>query len=220
MTCRLCNIFDHQFSLTKHYALLEFSKNPLAHQCIPVKLDEYHAQAKLRNIAWHLTEEMAEANELIQELCENPHDRQKVHALKEELIDVFTFATELAILCGIRSPHLVRYSLAGATPNPEHDCLEILCPGSGSELCHVDDFEELLFTFNHHTPLGLAMNKLNNRAWKQSPKPTPVEEFKTAMIEALLNIYYHVGSALGHDELFHLYEKKHNINLRRIADGY
>lgn len=86
------SIFDKQRMLMEKYAVIEHnligSDNELE---IPVDLDNRVAQARLRQVAWWVVEELGEA-------LSDIGNKEK---FQEELIDALHFLTELAILSGL-----------------------------------------------------------------------------------------------------------------------
>ena len=85
-------IFDRQRELMIKYHDIEFKSGLMQTEDCPVNLDDKKGQARIKDFAWRITEEIGEA---IDALCNS----EKLH-YEEELIDGLHFLTEMTILTG------------------------------------------------------------------------------------------------------------------------
>lgn len=81
-------IFQKQLELIEKYHVIE-KKNGFPVFEFPVNLHDKHAQAKLKDFAWRMTEEFTEST-----------DAHSFEHKLEEVIDALHFFVELNILCG------------------------------------------------------------------------------------------------------------------------
>jgi len=103
-------IFNRQMELLKKYLDIE-EKNGLVHtKDVPVNLDSFQGQARLKDFAWRITEELGEGMNCLKN---KPWKQTFVPTdgehFKEELIDAFHFFVELLISTGIGADELVNY---------------------------------------------------------------------------------------------------------------
>jgi len=156
---------------------------------VPVDLQSFRGQARIRDYAWRVTEELAEALH-----AETLGDRL------EELADGLHFMTEMLLNAGVFSADMVSLEdMMGLTRLPH-------------------DFDQSVSGFIQN--LGMTMNLLTNRPWKQTPRPLIEPMFHTQLIQ-LFTHYCQLCETAGHvpSSLWEDYVLKAAENHKRIEDG-
>lgn len=104
---KLENIFEYQLTLMKKYEEIEAKNNLLQTSDVPVDIDSPAGQARLKDFAWRVTEELGEAmNCLKNKPWKQTHMLTDRNHYEEELADAFHFFVELCILSGINANKL------------------------------------------------------------------------------------------------------------------
>jgi len=88
-------IFEAQHALMGQYIAIEEANGLLQTPECPVDLDSPRGQARLKDFAWRITEELGEALE-----AKRVHEDIPEH-YNEELIDALHFLTEFTLLVGL-----------------------------------------------------------------------------------------------------------------------
>lgn len=191
-------IFARQTELMAKYKEIEQLPDP------PLALHHRHGQRILKDFAWRTVEELTESYEAW-EKHEEDRNVAEMHAL-EELADAVHFYVELLIFAGITSEM----------------CLKVLpqYPFVMSDRFMIVHFDGEYY-WNTTYRIGIAMNFLRNKAWKQSHVPTDEGRFREAALkgfDALINLW----AALGYDQttLFTYYFKKSEVNKFRQRSNY
>ena len=185
-------IFLKQAELMTKYK--EIEQLPAA----PVSLHTASGQRIIKDFAWRTVEELTESAEAWEKHGEDAAISRD-HAL-EELADAVHFFVELCIF-------------AGLTPDQ--------CAGPIIELVWTDDLAVVNAYWTFVKKLGIAMNFLRNKAWKQSQVPTDERRFRLALIEAsdaLMGIWG--ALRCSKDDLYTFYMKKHAVNTFRQRSKY
>ena len=185
-------IFFKQAELMAKYK--EIEQLPAA----PVSLHTASGQRIIKDFAWRTVEELTESAEAWEKHGEDAAISRD-HAL-EELADAVHFFVELCIF-------------AGLTPDQ--------CAGPIIELVWTDDLAVVNAYWTFVKKLGIAMNFLRNKAWKQSQVPTDERRFRLALIEAsdaLMGIWG--ALRCSKDDLYTFYMKKHAVNTFRQRSKY
>ncbi len=100
-------IFSRQKELMDKYHDIEKKNGLLQTEDVPVNIDSHLGQARLKDFAWRVTEEIGEAmNCLKNKPWKQTQMETDVLHYKEELADAFHFFVELCILSGINSEDL------------------------------------------------------------------------------------------------------------------
>lgn len=199
----LAAIFERQASLMEKYHAIEERNGLLQTGDCPVNIHDAKGQARLKDFAWRITEEITEATEARDVLDHFEH-------YLEEMIDALHFLVEQQILAGIT---------AGS-----------YCP----EGLKTDLLDYLMFEGNNYvtslTPIteyhiiervGLAMNCLKNKPWKQSQMMTDEEKFYGYMRESLLALLaVLVRAGLTAQDVYDLYFRKNEVNKFRQRSNY
>lgn len=201
---KLIAIFNRQKELMEKYHGIEERSGLLQTPMCPVNLDDKRGQARLKDFAWRITEEVGEA---IDAKVEND-----ILHFKEELIDGLHFLTEFSILAGFTPDMLV--------PDDQvvegmEDKLDALC-----DMFKGADNEDKFYYMNHIRFLGMTCNCLKNKPWKQTMMMTDKNNFYknlTAVWEnyiSLLTIY------MDSVEIYQTYFKKSEVNKFRQRSNY
>lgn len=237
---RLTEIFNQQASHMKEYAQIEKTNGLLQTDEVPVDLTDRMGQARLKDFAWRISEELGEALEF----AETDEDEYK-----EEISDTLHFLAEFTILAGGTPQSIIR----NLQPKEDADIETTMADGYVESISlaslHGTDYLGRLFSTAHrrieaNTDLGLAAysskehlltwatghvlknlaltcNQLKNKAWSTRERPVNVDNFihylqETWVAFAQLSLLAKIGS----EELHSLYFKKSAINEKRRETGY
>lgn len=100
-------IFIRQKELMNKYHKIEAKSGLMQTDKVPVDIDSPAGQARLKDFAWRITEEIGEAmNCLKQKPWKQTHMETDVVHYLEEIIDAFHFFIELCILSGLTADDL------------------------------------------------------------------------------------------------------------------
>lgn len=199
---RLKAIFERQKQLMEKYHHIEAASGLCQTSEVPVNLNDKRGQARIKDFAWRITEELGEALDASSDL----EHRQ------EELIDGLHFLTELTILSGKDYDSLIPNFCPQDTG--EVDCLEMIYEDS-KEL----EVDNLLRGFIMN--LGMLCNCLKNKPWKQTHMKTDIAVY----YQRLEKVWTHyVGlmrnSGMTTDEIAMVYLKKAQVNSFRQRSNY
>lgn len=191
----LGSMLARQEELMKKYQEIEI-QNGFFYPNWPFDLHSNVHQAKLKDFAWRVTEELAEATEALA-------TNDRVHFL-EELSDAVHFLLELMV------------------------CSEVL--PSMSLQAYFNDAYAYAYTdekfirprcFDVIEHLGLAMNCLKNKAWKNTHLMTDVTKYRSLIRQAwdrMIGLARQAG--LNAEEFYVLYYKKSMVNQFRQRSNY
>jgi len=208
-------MFDRQRELMEKYHEIEKSNGLLQTEDIPVNINDAFGQARLKDFAWRITEELGEAMEAMDKHSEIPE-----HA-KEEIADALHFLIEFTILTGETSRFI-----SFCTPRPETedtvDNLDYLF--SISAIKHEDCFgvysigEWVALVVRY---LSQACNCLKNKPWKQSHMLTDAQVFYQNLLKTWVSfIALCLALEMGSEKLFALYFGKSDVNKFRQRSNY
>lgn len=180
-----------------------------------LSLNHRASQLRLKDFAWRITEELAEATE-----CFNQKTLNLVH-FREELIDALHFSVELCCYSGIALQDFFGGPIQG-------DALENLFQLFGCARVTEVDFENYYHreTFCGQVwaaveSLGTAMNCLKMKPWKTTPMLTDEKEYRK---HTVLFFHQFIGllSAAGFDakSCTAMYLNKHAVNKFRQGSNY
>lgn len=216
---RLSLIYGRQRELMDKYHGIEARSGLLQTGLVPVDIHSKQGQARIKDFAWRVTEEIAEATSAFSYDHGDPQ-LAKTHG-REEISDAFHFMVELLILADVDAEQLTRGCLGIFAQNykPNRDRLEILFDQVG--LGVSDENFIRLRAFYTIEQLGLACNCLKNKPWKQSHMLTDVMAFKSYLYTAFLGLCGVAQCAgMDHDDLFRMYFKKSEVNKFRQRSQY
>lgn len=179
-------IFQRQKELMDKYHHIEAVNGLMQTGRVPVDLDCRFGQARLKDFAWRVTEELAESWEAVA-------NGEHLHA-QEECADALHFMVELCHLSNVGPYGIVPLNYAFVTR------------------------KEPFFTTYE---LGLAMNCLKNKPWKQTHVPTDRAKYEACLgnaFEALCG--YAAFLELTPETLHDMYFRKSLVNKFRVESNY
>lgn len=192
-------IFDRQKELMEKYHDIEFKSGLMQTEDCPVNLDDKRGQARIKDFAWRITEEIGEALDAI----ENESGESALLHFHEELVDGLHFLTEMTILTG--------YDL------PEYTTLKDLIEEGSYRDCYT--LNDLVS--DHVMYLGMMCNCLKNKPWKQSMMKTNKENFYKHLKLVWSNyIAILTSQDLTEEEITDLYLRKSQVNQFRVRSHY
>ena len=192
-------IFDRQKELMEKYHDIEFKSGLMQTEDCPVNLDDKRGQARIKDFAWRITEEIGEALDAI----ENESGESALLHFHEELVDGLHFLTEMTILTG--------YDL------PEYTTLKDLI----EEGTHRDFYTLNDLVSDHVSYLGMMCNCLKNKPWKQTMMKTNKENFYKHLKLVWSNyIAILTSQDLTEEEITDLYLRKSQVNQFRQRSNY
>ena len=192
-------IFDRQKELMEKYHDIELKSGLMQTEDCPVNLDDKRGQARIKDFAWRITEEIGEALDAI----ENESGESALLHFHEELVDGLHFLTEMTILTG--------YDL------PEYTTLkDLIEEGSYRDCYSLNDLVS-----DHVMYLGMMCNCLKNKPWKQSMMKTNKENFYKHLKLVWSNYVAILTSQdLTEEEITDLYLRKSQVNQFRQRSNY
>ena len=192
-------IFDRQKELMEKYHDIEFKSGLMQTEDCPVNLDDKRGQARIKDFAWRITEEIGEALDAI----ENESGESALLHFHEELVDGLHFLTEMTILTG--------YDL------PEYTTLkDLIEEGSYRDSYTLNDLVS-----DHVMYLGMMCNCLKNKPWKQTMMKTNKENFYKHLKLVWSNyIAILTSQDLTEEEITDLYLRKSQVNQFRQRSNY
>lgn len=189
-------IFNRQQELMVKYHDIELRSGLMQTEDCPINLDDRKGQARIKDFAWRITEEIGEAADAL------VHSEVLHH--KEELIDGLHFLTEMTILTGYDLPR--EYTLK--------DLIELAKENNTSYA-----MEETVF--NHVMYLGMMCNCLKNKPWKQSMMKTNRANFIHHLKLVWINyIRMLINADLSEEDITDIYLRKSQVNQFRQRSNY
>ena len=187
-------IFWKQHELANKYIEIE-EKNGVGYGLVSkgyIDINDVKSQSLIKDFAWRVTEELTEAIEA--------YDNKQEEHMLEEIADAFHFMVELCIITNI-TPKLVA-TIDPLGPQP-------LSPKP----------KRRAYSVIHE--LGLAMNCLKQKPWKQTHVLTDSKKFTVHLITAFLKmceLWLSLGGTA--ETLYVYYFKKNKVNQFRIESQY
>jgi hypothetical protein len=211
---RLEAMFARQHKLAEQYTPIE-EKSGCRHTTdIPVNIDTIRGQAQLKDYAWRITEELGEA-------IDAQESGDLVH-YAEELIDALHFAIELTICAGYTPTDLweITKNINVKMDKPPSDDWDLL---ESISHCHVEGvkYESLITPIIRE--LGMTMNTLKQKLWKQTHQITDIKEFKERLTRFWIVLIQLLQSVFEEDSLnsvVDVYLRKSQVNSFRIRSNY
>lgn len=197
---RLVLIFNRQKELMEKYHNIELRSGLLQTEECPVNLDDKRGQARIKDFAWRITEEIGEALEALDY-------GDEIH-YKEELIDGLHFLTELTILAGFDFSSEYTFS-------ENNDGLNYLYSHTFDKNCSVDILVRNIVKY-----LGIMCNHLKNKPWKQTNMITDKEAFYSALKEVWYKYFSLLCKSMTTDDIAEIYFKKSQVNKFRQRSNY
>ena len=212
---RLALIFERQHELMIEYDKIE-RKNGFLLPMSPLDIDEKFSQAKLKDFAWRITEELTEATEAYKS-----HSHVPTHMI-EELSDAYHFLIELTMLSGIDHKKLWKlYSTGdGVNIKTTYTCRLECMFKLNQMLAHSEKFL-YISVYRVIEELGLAMNCLKNKPWKQTHMLTDILRYNNHIKRAHVQFIHLVSDVgLNANDLYKIYYKKSEVNKFRQRSKY
>lgn len=213
---RLEMMFNRQKELFEKYGPIEKSKGVGFHAIVHngfFAIDDAQSQYILKDYAWRVTEELMEMLS-----CDEDDPLIRERHAAEELADALHFFIELFIVARLEVDDVVQSNVSGL---PTQDRLEFMfrtvvpdSDWSGKMLVE----RNVLRTVRY---LGLSMNCLKNKPWKQTQIPTDYVRVLGYLREAFHSLIT-VADAIGLDSngLYDFYFRKANVNAFRQRSNY
>lgn len=205
---KLIAIFNRQKELMEKYHDIEKRSGLLQTEECPINLDDKRGQARIKDFAWRVTEEVGEALESF------VYEHNELH-FKEELIDGLHFLTELTILSGLNETEIIE--------GEEGKYLETLVNG-WEDVWNVWKYssptiDTLVTKFICH--LGMMCNCLKNKPWKQSHMRTDKNNFYDLLKKVWKDyIALLVYANMDAESITEIYLKKSQVNKFRQRSNY
>ena len=199
-------IFNRQKELMEKYHEIEKDNGLLQTEDVPVNLHDRHGQARLKDFAWRVTEELGEALDAWAHREENGTD----HA-HEEIADALHFLTEFSILADFCVPSELKRN--GVSKDKlEYIFLEL----------PIMDGQELPFWVGEFVrALGMTCNCFKNKPWKKSHMLTDTVEFYRWLWDAWkMFAAICMGAGLSPEKLTEFYFGKAEVNAFRVRSNY
>jgi hypothetical protein len=162
----------------------------------PVPLHHSRGQRILKDFAWRTTEELCESWEAFMK-----HGVADTAHRDEEMADALHFLVELLIFAGVTSAQ----------------CAEEL---PVYPMLRAEEFPAYSY-WAATAQLGIAMNFLRNKPWKQSQVPTDERRFRAQLMVAFTThcrLWADLG--LSQDDMYNLYFRKSEVNKFRQRSNY
>lgn len=201
-------VFERQRELMEKYELIESRNGLLQTSDIPVDVHDKHGQARLKDMAWRVTEELTEAAEALLEHQEVPN-----HFL-EEVSDAFHFLVEFTILAGMSSKSFEGINIKDGLDRLFEGAKIMAAPHTSN-----DDILRKVYFVIHY--LGLGCNCLKNKPWKQTQQLTDRVKFIGHITQtwiSFIDMAHRAG--FTSDTLFAMYFKKSEVNKFRQRSHY
>jgi hypothetical protein len=197
------DIFNHQHELADKYIPIEKRNGLCLYDQIPADIDDSKAQARIKDMSWRITEEIAEAMEAFV-------DGQEDH-FKEEIADAMHFLVEKDLLCGFTPAHSLEWYFHDASQQDMEPIMTVL------------GIAPLTFmTYGSFSTIsGLTCNCLKNKPWKQSQMLTDKEKFMS-LLEEEFSCFIDLCFLAGYDAkgLYDMYIRKNQVNQFRQRSQY
>lgn len=204
---RLKAIFNRQRELMVKYHPIEERSGLCQTPDVPVNLDDKRGQARIKDFAWRLTEELGEALD-----C---REGDEAH-YQEELIDGLHFLTELTILTGKDYNTITDFEPDTA----EADYLGMFYRDGWENLLGKEETFSNLIT-NFIKELAMMCNCLKNKPWKQSHMRTDKDAFYNRLEKVWLNYFSILAEAgLSDYDIADVYLRKSQVNQFRQRSNY
>ena len=214
--CRFDNIIERQKELMKKYDIIE-TKNGFTVPHWPVNLDDKFAQQRLKDLAWRVTEELTEATEA------RFHSPEDLTHCREELADAFHFLVELALTAGLTRVDLVHNCHLAPIVDAQTFVQGCVLKSLFREVSHKHHGQQHLkiACYNLIEDIGLAMNCLKNKPWKQTHITTNKPKFLLHLCNSFLRIAdCALDLGMSADDFYKMYFRKSEVNKFRIESKY
>lgn len=210
-------IFERQHGLAIKYLPVEKENGLLQTEIFPGDLDDRFSQARMKDFAWRVQEELYEALDALV-----IHKDNLTHFI-EEMIDSIHFFVELCLFCDYDTNTIKEFY---SIPDNE-DKLKYLVGLASQVDKQSGEMDQavptaLLVSATIGQSIGNAMNRLKNKPWKQTHMVTDKEAFKVNLLSAWLGFFRVLCNKYGltAEDVFTCYFKKSEVNKFRIESKY
>jgi len=208
---KLFGIFYRQRELMADYEHIEAGNGLLLTHEVPVELNCRFGQARLKDFAWRMTEELGESL----------NSYESFEKFNEELADALHFLVEFTILAGIAPEELLKNK---EILYEDVDFLDALYMDSKAPFVPMPkrDYSDLaLHTMEVIKSMAIACNLLKNRPWKTSYRETSRFTFSQE-VQAVWYAFISLTrrSGIVPHLLYLLYMGKAQVNETRQQTGY
>jgi dimeric dUTPase (all-alpha-NTP-PPase superfamily) len=198
-------IFDRQKELMEKYHDIEYKSGLMQTEDCPVNLDDKKGQARIKDFAWRITEEIGEATDALK----NESGETSLLHFHEELIDGLHFLTEMTILTGYDITE--KYTLGDLIK--ESNLIKQNFP--------KENYTYDSLVANHVQYLGMMCNCLKNKPWKQTMMLTNRKNFYQHLILVWVNyVRILTSQGLTEENILDIYFKKSQVNKFRQRSNY
>jgi dimeric dUTPase (all-alpha-NTP-PPase superfamily) len=198
----LRELFSKQRELLNKYQTIEEFDGKKLSEYIDEngKLKTIHtlqSQRILKDFSWRVTEELAEC-------CEGLFVENDLEHVGEEVADALHFLLELLIVSGLTEHDFVA----------EDFMLSIKSNDRDDSVIRVSMMDFIY-------ALGIAVNRLKAKIWKQSQILVDEKEFKRKLKIAFIE-FWRIPFALGFgsEDVYKFYFRKHAVNVFRVKSNY
>ena len=204
----LLGIFELQKKLIEKYDVIE-KANGFDVPMPPYSIDSAQLQARIKDMYWRTTEEIAEAMEVVPPIFKLENWKQfwsqdvDVRHFFEELADALHFLVEASIYSNVSESEISHWFAIGLAD-------------SEADPLHIQDLVTSVIM-----KMGLSANVLKNKPWKQTQMPTDSAKFYTLLCHTW-KAFGTLWSALkcSIEDIYILYVKKHTVNTWRQDTNY
>lgn len=207
---RLKVIFDRQRELMAKYHDIESRSGLVQTEDCPVNLDDKKGQARIKDFAWRVTEEVGEALDAYE-------DDDMTH-FAEELVDGLHFLTELTILSGWDYDNVV--PVIEVTNNKNNDSLDELVKEAERLSDKKGDIRVMEDVTSLVRELGMMCNCLKNKPWKQTNMVTDKNNYYNQLTNVWIVYTSLLLNILDAEGIVQTYLKKSQVNKFRQRSNY
>lgn len=198
------DIFARQRELMVKYEPIEKASGLQQTPNVPVDINDKFGQARLKDFAWRVTEEITESTEAV---------TTDLHHAREEAADALHFMVELFILAGLDTTYIADSIGLKTSDNALQEIFKRL-PDASPKLF-------VAAAYGCIEALGKATNCLKQRPWKQTHILTDEHRFYTHLLRAF-SLLCNYCASIGHtsESLFEYYFRKSEVNKFRQRSQY
>lgn len=209
---RLQLIFIRQAELMEKYHVIEEKNGLLLYPFVPANLDDAKAQARLKDFAWRVTEEVAET-------LDSYYKKEPIEHMVEEMADVCHFMVEMAIISGISPTDLIP---SDTLPSPGRDLLDHLWSAVAEK---IGPYPQVIlpewYFCQFIRNLGMTCHTLKNKAWKQTQMITDKDEYRKRFVTAMHSfVALCIAMGMTSKDMFNYYFRKSEVNSFRQRSKY
>ena len=205
---KLNAIFSRQKELMTKYHDIEARSGLMQTEDCPVNLDDKRGQARIKDFAWRVTEEVGEALDALYVHNDFVH-------FQEELIDGLHFLTELSVLADFNCNKLAEITKCEADDDILDKTFEFFKTFNDKD---ANELNALITQLILH--LGMTCNCLKNKPWKQTNMITDKPAFYDNLTKVWLSYLKLLFKYMTPDEVTDIYLKKSQVNKFRQRSNY